>query len=257
MNVILNFIRSVLAISEMEFRKLRHNSTELWIRAIQPIFWLMIFGNAMSRARAISTGPYSYLQFITPGVLAQSVLFIAIFYGITLVWERDVGLLSKLLATPTPRSAIITGKAFSAGIRGLFQAVTVFLIALMMQIPLELNFFSIVGSILLCVLIAMIFSCFSMLIASLLKTRDRMMGIGQAMTMPLFFASNAIYPIEIMPIWLQSIAAGNPLTYAVEGLRTLLLTTEYGSVWLDICVLFAFTLVFIFLASRTLKRIIQ
>jgi ABC-2 type transport system permease protein len=241
----------------MEIRKLRHNSTELWIRAIQPMFWLLIFGNAMSRARAISTGSYTYLQFITPGVLAQSVLFIAIFYGITLVWERDVGLLSKLLATPTPRSAIITGKAISAGIRGLFQAVTVIIIALLMQIPLELNLFSITGSILNCILMAMIFSCFSMLIASLLKTRDRMMGIGQAMTMPLFFASNAIYPIEIMPSWLQYIAVGNPLTYAVDGLRTLLLTTSYSSVWLDLGVLFLFTVIFIVFASWTLKRIIQ
>jgi ABC-2 type transport system permease protein len=251
------FLLSAFAIAEMEIRKLRHNSTELWIRAIQPIFWLVIFGNAMSQARGISTGEYTYLQFITPGVLAQSVLFIAIFYGITLVWERDVGLMSKLLATPSPRSAIITGKALSAGIRGIFQAITVFILALIMGISLHISIGSILGVLLFCLLIAMLFSCFSMLVASLLKTRDRMMGIGQAMTMPLFFASNAIYPIELMPNWLQIVALGNPLTYAVEGMRVLLLTENYSTLWLDFLVPIIWTIVLIIGASIVLKRIIE
>ena len=251
------FLVSVFAIAEMEVRKLRHNSTELWIRAIQPIFWLVIFGSAMSQVREIGYQNFTYLQFITPGVLAQSVLFIAIFYGITLVWERDVGLLNKLLATPSPRTAIVTGKSLAAGVRGIFQAVTVFLLALVMGVSVRITLESIFGILLFSTLIAMLFSCFSMFFASFLKTRDRMMGIGQAITMPLFFASNAIYPINLMPTWLQIIAICNPLTYAVEGMRALLLTGDYSTLWLDFFVPILWTIVLISGASIVLKRIIQ
>jgi ABC-2 type transport system permease protein len=96
-----------------------------------------------------------------------------------------------------------------------------------------------------------------MFFASFLKTRDRMMGIGQAITMPLFFASNAIYPINLMPTWLQIIAICNPLTYAVEGMRALLLTGDYSTLWLDFLVPILWTIVFISGASVVLKRIIQ
>jgi ABC-2 type transport system permease protein len=77
---------------------------------------------------------------------------------------------------------------------------------------------------------ATIFSTFSMVIACLVKTRERFMGIGQALTMPLFFASNAIYPISMMPTWLQVVAHINPLTYEVDGLRSLMLVGS-GSIY--------------------------
>ena len=103
----------------MEVRKLIHDPTELITRAVQPILWLGIFGEAMSKVRAIPTGGYTYLQFITPAILTQSVTFVAIFYGIAIIWERDMGLLQKMLVTPTPRLALVLGKMISAGIRGL------------------------------------------------------------------------------------------------------------------------------------------
>ena len=112
------FATGALVVAEMEARKIRHASSELWIRAIQPALWLLVFGAALSSVRGIAPGQYTYTQFITPGILSQSVLFIAIFYGVTLVWERDLGLLSKLLSTPAPRSSIIVGKALAASIRG-------------------------------------------------------------------------------------------------------------------------------------------
>lgn len=82
MNKIYNFGYSSLAIVEMEIRKIRHDSTELWTRAVQPALWLLIFGEVFNNVREISAPGFDYIQFITPGILAQSVLFIAIFYGI-------------------------------------------------------------------------------------------------------------------------------------------------------------------------------
>ena len=79
------------------------------------MLWLLIFGETFTRLRAIPTGDVTYLAYLAPGIMAQSALFIAIFYGIQIIWERDAGILAKLLATPTPRAALVTGKAFAAG----------------------------------------------------------------------------------------------------------------------------------------------
>jgi len=185
--------------AEMEVRKLLHDPTELITRAVQPILWLGVFGEAMSRARAIPTPGFTYLQFITPGILTQSVTFIAIFYGLSIIWERDMGLLQKIIVTPTPRIALVWGKMISAGIRGLSQAIIIFLFAMTIQIHLQLTIFSLLGVALVIMLGAGFFTGLSMIIASIVKTRERFMGIGQVITLPLFFASNAIYPIEMMP----------------------------------------------------------
>ena len=87
----------------VELQKLRRDRTELLTRAIQPALWLLIFGETFTRLRAIPTGPIPYLDYLAPGILAQSALFISIFYGIQIIWERDAGVLTKLLVTPTPR----------------------------------------------------------------------------------------------------------------------------------------------------------
>jgi len=77
------YFSSVLTLTEFELRKLKHDSSQVWLRSVQPALWLVVFGEVFSKIRAIPTGGISYLQFMTPGVLAQSVMFVAIFYGIT------------------------------------------------------------------------------------------------------------------------------------------------------------------------------
>lgn len=225
------------AMAEMEVRKLRHDPTELITRAVQPILWLTIFGQAMSRIRAVPTGGFTYLQFMTPGILAQSVVFISIFYGLSIIWERDMGVLQKFLVTPTPREALVLGKMISAGIRGISQAIIVLFVAAILQVHLHVTFLRVLGVILVIMLGAGFFAGFSMIIASIVKTRERFMGMGQIITMPLFFASNALYPISIMPLWLRFISVANPLSYIVEALRSLLVVGDLTRLPLDICVL--------------------
>jgi ABC-2 type transport system permease protein len=241
----------------MEARKIRHDSTELWMRTVQPALWLLIFGEVFNAIRGLAPGGFSYMQYIAPGVLAQSVLFVAIFYGINIVWERDVGLLTKLLSTPSSRTAVVVGKALAAGVRGIFMGVMLFALALIIGINLRFDPLDVVGVFIVVVLFAMCFSCLSMTLASFLKTRDRMMGIGQVITMPLFFASNAIYPLSLMPVWLQYISKYNPLSYVVDAIRSMLLTGEYSDLPMDILVLLGSTALFVFCASTLLKRLIE
>ena len=220
----------------VELQKLRHDRSELVTRAIQPILWLVIFGTTFSQIRAIPTGGLDYLDFLAPGVIAQSALFVSIFYGIQIIWERDAGVLTKLLVTPTPRAALVAGKAFAAGVRSVAQAVIVVVVAALMGVAMTWNPVRLLGVVVVVMLGAAFFSCLSLSIAGVALKRDRLMGIGQAITMPLFFASNALYPIEMMPGWLQVISHVNPLTYEVSALRGLLLGTP-TSYWVDFGVL--------------------
>jgi ABC-2 type transport system permease protein len=244
----------VVAMCLVELQKMRRDRTELGFRAIQPALWLLIFGVTFARLRAIPTGGVPYLDFLTPGVIAQSAMFIAIFYGIQIIWDRDAGVLAKLLATPTPRAALVTGKAFAAGMRSLSQVVVVLVLAGLLGVAVDLNPLHLLGVIAAVLLGSAFFCCLSIIIAGLVLSRDRMMGIGQTITMPLFFASNALYPVALMPAWLQVINHVNPLSYQVEALRGLLIGLP-ARLPLDFAVLAGSSALTIAVASALLGRL--
>ena len=236
--------------------KLLHDPTELISRAVQPVIWLCIFGEAMSQVRGIPTQGVTYLEFITPGILTQSVTFVAIFYGLDIIMERDMGLLQKILVTPTPRLALVWGKMLSASVRGISQAIVIFILALILHIHLLINLYSMLGVLILIVLGASFFTGLSMIIASIVKTRERFMGIGQTITLPLFFASNAIYPISIMPSWLQVVANINPLSYMVDGIRSLLVTGNVTRLSYDIVILIIVTFAISLLSAYMYTKVV-
>jgi ABC-2 type transport system permease protein len=245
----------VITLCWVELRKIRHDRTELYTRAIQPALWLLIYGEVFTHVRAIPTPRgVPYLDYLAPGILAQSALFIAIFYGIQIIWERDAGVLTKLMVTPTPRSALITGKAFASGVRSLIQGVAIVVIAALLGVSLTANPLKLLAAAIVLMLGSAFFACLSMTIAGFAVSRDRLMGIGQAITMPLFFSSSALYPASIMPGWLQVISTVNPLTYEVEALRSLLIGTS-TSLWLDGTVLAGSTIAGITAASLLLPRL--
>jgi ABC-2 type transport system permease protein len=254
-----DFFYKTLVIAQVEVTKLSHDPTELVTRAVQPALWLLIFGQVFTRVRAIPTGGLPYLSFMAPGILAQSVLFISIFYGISIIWERDLGILHKFLVSPTPRAALVAGKALSAGVRGIAQAFIIYILAASLGVEINWNPLAIAGVLIGVVLGAACFSVFSLIIACIVKTRERFMGIGQLMTMPLFFASNAIYPVSMMPVWLQRVAHVNPLTYEVDAIRSLMLKggeSSYG-IGFDFAVLAITTIVLIAIAARLYPRVVR
>jgi ABC-2 type transport system permease protein len=259
LTAVASFVDKTLVIAELEARKLRHDPTELITRAVQPALWLLVFGEVFTRVRAIPTGNVPYIDFMAPGILAQSVLFIAIFYGIAIIWERDLGIVHKFLVSPTPRAALVLGKALSAGVRGLTQAVIIYVLALLLGVDMNWNPLALAGVLVIVLLGAAFFSTLSLIIACLVKTRERFMSIGQVLTMPLFFASNAIYPISIMPTWLQMISHANPLTYEVDALRALMLaggTSTYG-LGLDTGILVAATALLVIIGGRVYPNVAQ
>ncbi len=255
---IAEFINKTLIITELEVRKLRHDPTDLIVRAVQPVLWLLIFGQVFTKIRGIPTNGLPYLDFMAAGILAQSVLFVSIFSGgMSLIWERDLGLAHKFLVSPTPRAAIVLGKGVASGVRCLSQVFVVYLLSLVLGVQLNFSAIALLGVLLIVMLGAACFSIFSIIVACLIKSREGFNGMGQLMTMPLFFASNAIYPIEIMPPWLQFVSHINPLTYEVDALRGVMLlngTSIYGYGF-DTVILVLVLIALTFIGGRLYRQI--
>lgn len=244
--------------AELEIRKLRHDPSDLVLRSVQPVLWLLIFGQVFTRVRAIPTNGLPYLDFMAAGILAQSVLFVAIFTGgMSIIWERDLGIVQKFLVSPTPRVAMVLGKAAATGVRSLSQVVVIYGLSLLLGVKLNLSPLAFLTTLLIVLLGAACFCTFSLIIACLVRTRERFTGFGQLLTMPLFFASNAIYPISLMPGWLQVVSRINPLTYQVDALRSTMLangSSTYG-VGVDALILLGIVIVLTIICARLYPRV--
>ena len=203
------------------------------VTLIQPLLWLGLMGNVME---GLSNNPYvqqmlgtqSYLAFMTPGIILMTVLFGGVFSGTSIIWDRRIGYLEKLMAAPISRGAIPLGKMLAAAIQGGIQVLVIILIAM----GFGVHFAAGPAGILVILLIAMIFSTilsgFSLSMAVTIKTQETLMALVNFLTMPLMFASNALFPKAAMPAWLSAIAKINPVTHAVAPIREL---TLHGWNW--------------------------
>ena len=225
------------AVAAVEWNRVRREPSVLITRAAQPLLWLLVFGAALGGVRDLGPRDVDYQAFIVPGVIAQSVLFTAISTGLSVVWERDLGLTSRMVVAPVARSPLVLGKALGAGMRSAPQVVLVLVAAAVTGIPLTWDMGGLVGAVLATVLATMFFACVCMTIASLVRSREHFTGLGQLVTLPLFFASTALYPLALMPEWLQVVAEVNPLTYGVDLLRRCLLEPGTQSLVADLAVL--------------------
>lgn len=216
-------VREVAAVTESEVRKLLHDPIEMLSRVVQPAIWILIFAPVFSKLRGIPTGGIRYLDFIVPGILAQGVLFVSVIYGVGLLWERDTGILQKYLVSPASRRALVMGKSLAAGLRNAPQVAVIYALAALASAKIRWNPLSILAALGLVIIGSALFCTLSMIVACLVKNRERFLGANQLLMLPLFFASNALYPVAMMPPWLRLISNVNPLSYLVDALRTVML----------------------------------
>jgi len=250
------FFSQVLLFTEIELRKFRHDWIELVIRGVQPALWITVFGSVFRNIRGIHTPKgVDYMAFMTPGVIAQSVLFISIFTGVAVLWERELGQLGRQLAAPVSRTAMALGRTCGTGIKGLLQALTVLALALALRVSIVWHPLYLISVFVIVFGFATAFSSLATFLALTLKTRERVMATAQMVVMPLFFASNAIYPVELMPRWLQIISAVNPLSHVVSALRALLVTEDLSTLPMDITLTFAWVVALNLLSALAFRRL--
>lgn len=253
-------IHGLWALTNRDLVKWYKNPIQLIISLIQPVVWLGLFGKALNFGSFISSQPgitpaevaainvrefgvSSYFSFLSVGMLAFIILFTAAFAGMSVVWDRRFGFLNKALSTPVGRGAVVIGKILQSVIRSLIQAAMVLVIAIALGMDTShLNVVTIAGAF--AILFLMSFGLSSLFVMLALRSSDwqTQMAIINLLNLPLLFASNAMLPTTIMPNWLQTVVKFNPVSYANDATRNLLLGSQIhlAPLWVDFSVLTAF-----------------
>ena len=182
---------------------------------VTPILWLVIFGSGLRLS--VSIPGVNYLQFLLPGIIAQTLLFTAIFLGISVIWDRQFGFMKEILVAPIGRTSIFAGKMFGVGTAAMFQGLIVILLGIIIAVPLTLYGVSLAIPIM--ILITVGLTCIGLIIASLMTSLESFGTIVTFVNMPMFFLSGALFPVTSLPSWLQWVFYINPLTNGVDTLR--------------------------------------
>lgn len=251
-------LHGLWALTNRDLRKWYTNPIQLFVSLIQPIVWLGLFGKALNFTTFISSsgipksaqnaillsyfGTTSYFSFLSCGMLAFIILFTSSFSGMSVVFDRRFGFLDKALSTPVARGTIVMAKILQSVGRSLVQAGIVLIIAVLLG--METSHFSpqgIFGAFVVVFLMGIGLSGLFTMLALRSADWQTQMAIINLLNLPLLFASNALFPLKIMPTWLQSVVRVNPVSYANDATRQLLIgATGWGPLWIDFAVLIAF-----------------
>ncbi|MDH7577922.1 MAG: ABC transporter permease [Bacillota bacterium] len=221
-----------------EMKRFFLQRSRLVMAVVQPVVWLVLMGNAMSgltrnpvAARMLGTG--NYLDFMVPGVMIMTALFGGVFGGTSVLWDRRLGFLNKMLTAPIYRAAIPLGKLLSLMVQSWSQVIIIVVIALILGVHIVTGLPGVLFMLLLASLFGVIMGGISLSLASMLKSIEALHAIMNFLTLPLMFTSNAMFPTQAMPVWLRRIADVNPLSYAVAPMRTVAMK---GWIWQDLWV---------------------
>jgi ABC-2 type transport system permease protein len=237
-------VHGLWALTNRDLVKWYKNPVQLFISLIQPVVWLGLFGKAFNFPVPTQVlGTSSYFSYLGAGMLSFIILFTAAFAGMSVVWDRRFGFMNKALSTPVGRGAIVSGKVLQSVVRSLIQAGIVLVIAVALGMDTaSFSVLSVAGSFVMLFLMA--FGLSSLFVMLALRSADwqTQMAVINLLNLPLIFASNAMLPVATMPGWLQSVVKVNPVSYANDGVRQLLLgsTSTIAPLWVDFGVLALF-----------------
>jgi len=223
-----------LAVYWRDMVKFFRSRAMLFASLIQPALWLVLYGLSMSSnfdmlAIGMPSLPgivsVNYMSFIAAGIISMTVLFTCLYSGITIQLDKQFGLMKEMIASPMPRSSILSGITLSGITKSLIQTIIIVVLGLILGVQFFNGFtivqiiISIIGIVLLTMLFAMGLMFLSSLISINIASHEGVQALITMLTLPLFFASNALYPIESMPIVIQAISKINPLSYFITGIR--------------------------------------
>ncbi|MGA1975643.1 MAG: ABC transporter permease [Conexivisphaerales archaeon] len=244
-------LHGVWAMTNRELKKWYKAPFVLGMSLVQPFIWMGLFGKAMNIS-AIFTGssfnipglniPQSvlntlaktmmqttfgtsdYFSYLAVGMLSFITLFTAMFTGMSIVWDRRFGILNKFLSTPISRNVIPVSKVLNSAIRGIIQAAIVLMIAVLLGMNVsKLSVLGIAGTFVALALMLIGFGSLFVTLALRATSWETQMALMNLLNLPLLFASNAMFPVSFMPSWLQPVVRINPVSYAADISRQLLL----------------------------------
>lgn len=215
--------RTAAMVARRELIRFARARSRLASGLIQPLVFLFMLGYGLSPLVGTG-GQVTYVQFMLPGVVAMTVVSTAIASGFSVVWDREFGFLREMLVAPPTRAALVIGKIIGGGLVATAQGTIVLLLAPLIGIRLAPA--ALLGVIGIEALTAIAVTAFGVFIASRVRRMESFQVIVQLLLMPMIFVSGAMFPLTALPAWLNVLAYLNPITYAVDPLRQVLLSGQ-------------------------------
>ena len=209
-----------------------------------------MFGNLGPTIMQNIFGVKDYFSYMSVGMISFIVMFTTMFSGMSIVWDRRLGFLNKVLSTPVSRGAIIFSKVLNASLRSMFQATIILALAVVFGLQVSSTFSPIYILAIYAAIFLLCLGLSSVFLALALRSTkwETQMAIVNLINLPLMFASNTFFPISQMPSWIQAIAQVNPISYLTDAIRRLTVTEFNASaVMFDFTFLGIFAVVFSFI----------
>ncbi len=219
----------------------------------QPILFLLALGYGLGSVFQ-GAGKGSYLQFLVPGVICMAIIFTSIFNGMQIIWDRQFGFLKETLVAPVARVAIMLGRTFGGASVATAQGCIVFALTLLFGFE-PYSWALVIPAVLVMFLAASLFSALGITVASFVTDMQGFQLVMNFLVMPMFFLSGALYPLTNIPPLLRALASIDPLSYGVDGVRTLLIHTSYFGIATDVTVLSAIAITFLGVGSYRFARL--
>ncbi len=247
------YLRESWAVGRRWLIRLRREPMALAFSLFQPILWLLLFGNLFRRM--LSSLPQvggDYLAFMSAGVIVMTAVGGSLSGGVPLLFDKETGMLHRLLVTPARRSALIVGRLSSVVLVALLQSLLILLGVMVLGVRPATGLAGIGAILGVIVLFCLGVGVLSLALAFVLRGHGSFFALTNFLSLPLIFLSSALAPLDVMPLWLQALARLNPLTYAIEAIRTLIL---HGWAWGSLAWTLAGLLLFDLIALAVSVRI--
>ncbi len=247
-------LRGIYTLWKREVLRLLREKSRLISSVVTPILWLVIFGTGLGMSVGARAG-YNYQEFLFPGIIGQTLLFTAMFMGISVIWDKQFGFMKEILVAPVSRLSIFVGKMLGVGTNSMLQGIIVFALGFFIGIPITLTMTLEVIPLMVLVTIGLV--CIGLIIASVLDSLENFGVIMTFVNMPMFFLSGALFPVATLPGWLKWAFYINPLTYGVDALRAVTMGSAWQTIlpfWQTIAVIILFDVVMVIAGSYAFTR---
>lgn len=250
------YMQEVGALSGRWFRRLSRAPMTVAFSLIQPVIWLVLFGNLFHQATVFpGLRAPNYIAFMVAGVVVMTVLNDALFGGIDLLFDKENGFLERLLSTPMHRSSLIVSRYLFVMAVTTAQVLIILSLSSLLGVRLATGLAGVAVILLIGMLLGLGLIAISLALAFSIKGHGDFFSLIGFITLPLIFMSSALAPLEAMPAWMRALALLNPMTYAIEAVRGLVLDGwAWGALIKTVLLLAVFDTVCVVVGSVVLRR---
>jgi len=250
-------LKGIYALWYREIKVFSRERSRVISSIVNPLLWFFIIGGGLGAS--VSFGSINYQTFIYPGILMQTALFSSIFFGVYIVWDKKIDFMKEVLVAPMKRTSIFVGKIFSGSTDTLIQIIILLIIGVIfittgIMSGINFNVFTILISIIFLFVTTVGLVSIGLILGSQMESPEGFQLIISFVVFPMFFLSGALFPINNLPSWLAPFILVNPVTYAVDGVRGVLIGFSRFSLIYDFLIVCVFSIIMILIGTYAFKK---